>query len=52
MPGQDAFGAIEEIVQILDVDPKTDDSPYRNSLRIQAENPGNPRSLEARQGTL
>jgi hypothetical protein len=24
MPGQDAFGAIEEIVQILDADPKTD----------------------------
>jgi hypothetical protein len=39
MPGQDAFGAIEEIVQILDVDPKTDDNPYRNSLRIQTENP-------------
>ena len=24
MPGQDAFGAIQEIVQILDADPKTD----------------------------
>jgi hypothetical protein len=24
MPGQDAFGAIQEIVQVLDADPKTD----------------------------
>ena len=24
MPGQDAFGAIQEIVQILEADPKTD----------------------------
>src|SRR6185437_673329 len=24
LPGQDAFGAIQEIVQILDADPKTD----------------------------
>src|ERR1700741_1796256 len=24
MPGQDAFGAIQQIVQILDADPKTD----------------------------
>jgi len=24
MPGQDAFGAIQEVVRILDADPKTD----------------------------
>ena len=34
MPGQDAFGAIQEIVQILDADPKTDWSKVDLEVRV------------------